>query len=150
MQCPWTIAQHIAFGKHPWEADQRIATLLRSFSSLNRASLDTWQIVHADIAGNFLLEQGKAPAIIDLTLKWSPAGFAEAVMAVDVSVWEGVPLQKVLPLLHPQEAKFVPLAAMRRILEMDTLCRIGGRPESIFDQVPHYEAFAAQYATYVK
>jgi hypothetical protein len=142
---PWTVAQQMAFGNRDWEASSEIAPLLELLGSFEDAKATVWQIIYADIAGNFLFEPGLAPAIIDLTFKWSPAGFAEVVMAVDIVLWEGVSLDDCLRCLSPKEISLIPLAIKRRLLEIDTLHRLGGRPESIFEQVPAYENFIREF-----
>ncbi|KAI1865361.1 uncharacterized protein JN550_008409 [Neoarthrinium moseri] len=49
------------------------------------------QLMHADLAGNVLFDDqsGLAPAIIDLTMYWRPAAYAEAIMVVDGIMWHG-------------------------------------------------------------
>ena len=136
---PWTVAQQIAFGNREWEASPEIARLLDSLRPFEGAMPTDWQIVHADLAGNFLFEPGLDPAIIDLTLKWSPAGFGEAVMAVDIALWEAVSLDECLRCLTTNERRLIPLAIKRRLLEIDTLHRLGGWSKSIFEQVPAYQ-----------
>jgi hypothetical protein len=118
--------------------------------NLDKAPRDSWQIIHADIAGNFLIEPRLDPAIIDLTFKWSPKGFAEAVMAVDMVLWEGIPLKHVLRLLSSSEADLIPLATIRRLLEIDTLHELGGWPESIYNQADRYEEFVELYTANLK
>ncbi len=41
------------------------------------------QLVHMDLLGNVLFEDGKPPGIIDLTFYWRPVAYAEAVVVVD-------------------------------------------------------------------
>lgn len=147
---PWSVAQRVAFGKQAWEASPRLAGIWDSLRDLDHAPRNSWQVSHADISGNFLFEKGLHPAIIDLTLKWSPTGFAEAVMAVDIALWEGVQLEYVLQILSPGEAELIPLAAIRRVLEIDTLHRVGGRPISIYGQVARYEDFVDLYSALTK
>jgi hypothetical protein len=62
-------------------------------------------------------------------------------MALDIVLWEGVRLEDVLSLLEPDESELIPLATIRRLLEMDTLHRLGGFPKTIYDQVEQYEDF---------
>ncbi len=47
------------------------------------------QLVHMDLLGNVLFEDGLPPGIIDLTLYWRPALYAEAVVIVDGLTWWG-------------------------------------------------------------
>lgn len=41
------------------------------------------QLIHMDLLGNVLIEEGEPPGIIDLTFYWRPALYAEAVMVAD-------------------------------------------------------------------
>jgi uncharacterized protein (TIGR02569 family) len=45
------------------------------------------QVVHIDLLGNVLFAEQLAPAVIDPTFYWRPAGYAEAVVAVDAAAW---------------------------------------------------------------
>ncbi len=47
------------------------------------------QLVHMDLLGNVLFEDGLPPGIIDLTLYWRPVLYAEAVVVVDGLTWWG-------------------------------------------------------------
>jgi hypothetical protein len=47
------------------------------------------QFIHADLAGNVLFQEDpkELPAIIDLTLYWRPARYAEAIIVADALTW---------------------------------------------------------------
>jgi uncharacterized protein (TIGR02569 family) len=45
------------------------------------------QLVHIDLLGNVLFADQLAPAVIDPTFYWRPAGYAAAVVAVDAAAW---------------------------------------------------------------
>lgn len=47
------------------------------------------QLVHGDIAGNLLFEEGLAPGVIDFSPFWRPVAYAHAVLAVDAISWMG-------------------------------------------------------------
>jgi uncharacterized protein (TIGR02569 family) len=49
------------------------------------------QFIHADLAGNVLFQEDpkELPAIIDLTLYWRPARYAEAIIVADALTWNG-------------------------------------------------------------
>ena len=77
------------------------------------------QIIHGDISGNILFSKNKLPVIIDLSLYYSPADFALAVMVIDALVWEEVST-KILS-LYKNKKYFIQLllrAELRRILEI--------------------------------
>ncbi|MGH2837223.1 MAG: hypothetical protein ACRDJY_02605 [Thermoleophilaceae bacterium] len=53
-----------------------------------RGPVSAWdQLVHGDLSGNVLFEDGLPPAVIDFSPYWRPKGFASAVVAVDAVVW---------------------------------------------------------------
>ena len=45
------------------------------------------QLVHGDLAGNVLVSEGLAPAILDFSPYWRPPGYALAQLAVDAMLW---------------------------------------------------------------
>jgi len=139
---PWAIADEVAFGFADWSPDDRIASCLERFRRLQSPIIGHWQVIHGDLAGNFLLSPGQAPAIIDFTPKWSPRGFGEAVFGVDVCLWENIPLEIVVSALLPIERRLLPLAASRRLLEIDTLHKMRSLSADIFDQVSAYAGLA--------
>lgn len=136
------MADRIAFGLVDWSPDPRISECLGCFRRLQEGIEACWQVIHGDVSGNFLMQDDLPPAIIDFTPKWSPSGFGEAVMAVDVTLWEGVPWEDVAPFLTPNERQLVPLAAARRLLEVDTRHKMLGLADDVFDQVAAYEGLA--------
>jgi hypothetical protein len=46
-----------------------------------------WQVIHSDIGGNVLFADGLAPAVIDFSPMYRPAGFALATAAFDAIAW---------------------------------------------------------------
>jgi uncharacterized protein (TIGR02569 family) len=62
------------------------------------------QLVHGDLAGNVLFADGQAPAVIDFSPYWRPAGYALAVAAVDVLVWPAAP-PSILDALDSEERR---------------------------------------------
>ena len=144
---PWDLADRIAFGLAEWMPDFRIAKCLERFRRLQAPIGPEWQIIHGDLSGNFLLLDGYAPAIIDFTPKWSPRGFGEAVFAIDVCLWENVPWEAMVFLLSEGESRLLPLAAARRLLEVDTRHRMLHLPDDVFSQVAAYETLAVKLET---
>jgi len=141
---PWAMADKIAFGFAEWTADPRITPCLERFRAQQIPIRGQWQVIHGDLAGNFLIQEGLPPAIIDFTPKWSPGSFGEAVMAIDICLWENVPFEQVTQLLTPNERQLLPLAAARRLLEIDTHHKMHRADESIFTQVDAYENLASE------
>jgi hypothetical protein len=59
---------------------------------LDDVPLGADQLVHADLAGNVLVDRRGAPVIIDVSPSWRPVRWAEAIAAVDSVVWFGAPV----------------------------------------------------------
>ncbi len=57
------------------------------------ADLGREQLVHADLAGNVLLDRAGTPFVIDLSLAWRPPLWAEAVCVLDAVLWLGAPAE---------------------------------------------------------
>ena len=56
-------------------------------SLLDDTDLGTDQLVHADLAGNVLLDARGVPVVIDVAPYWRPALWAEAVCVLDAVLW---------------------------------------------------------------
>jgi hypothetical protein len=90
----WAVADRIAWG----ETDAAVAAgtphldaLLAAREPVNEPA----QLIHADLAGNVLFAHDRSPAVIDLSLSWRPAAFAEAVALVDLAVYGQAPMSAV-------------------------------------------------------
>lgn len=91
---PWTIGDAVAWGdRDPGPflgpaagpvADQ----VRRLLAALRPVSLPA-QLIHADLRGNVLFDDGLPPAVIDFSPLVRPAGFPLAVAAVDTLQWCG-------------------------------------------------------------
>jgi uncharacterized protein (TIGR02569 family) len=71
---------------------QRLHPLLEQLKTLRvwKRPPSPAQVVHIDLLGNVLFAEQLAPAVIDPTFYWRPAGYAEAVVAVDAAAWTTV------------------------------------------------------------
>lgn len=94
----WALAERAAFGSPTgrWEAaatNEPSPDLADLLDQLGRArteeSIGPDQLVHADLAGNLLLDAGGAPLVIDLAPAWRPVLWAEAVAVLDAVLWHG-------------------------------------------------------------
>jgi len=63
--------------------------LLRLAAELQPVPLGPDQLVHADLAGNVLLDAAGAPVVIDIAPSWRPARWAEAICVLDAVLWLG-------------------------------------------------------------
>jgi uncharacterized protein (TIGR02569 family) len=87
----WAVADRVAWG----ETDAAVAAGTPHLERLlgARRPVDApAQLIHADLANNVLFAEGRGPAVIDLSLAWRPAAFAEAVARIDLAVYGGAPL----------------------------------------------------------
>ncbi len=92
----WARAERLAFGAH--EAMTAAAAGTPAAESVRRVQahlsdepLGVDQLVHADLAGNVLLDRWGAPLIIDVSPSWRPVRWAEAIARVDMITWFGAP-----------------------------------------------------------
>lgn len=94
----WALAERAAFGSPTgcWDAASAVqpgtelAGLLEELGlARTDESIGRDQLVHADLAGNVLLDAGGAPVVIDLAPAWRPALWAEAVTVLDAVLWSG-------------------------------------------------------------
>lgn len=63
----------------------------RVVEGLDDTDLGREQLVHADLAGNVLLEASGVPFVIDFSPAWRPPLWAEAVCVLDAVLWHGAP-----------------------------------------------------------
>lgn len=55
----------------------------------------SFQLVHGDLAGNLLFEEGQHPAILDFSFYWRPVEYAEAMVLADGMLWQGFTIEEV-------------------------------------------------------
>jgi len=84
----WAIGDRVAWGELPVESFPRAKHLDRLARCRRPIDLPS-QLIHGDLSGNVLFEQGLPPAIIDFSPYWRPTGFASAIVVADALVWEG-------------------------------------------------------------
>ena len=91
----WARAEHLAFGAVDAlvaAADvARTPIVLQLAAGLTPEPLGAEQLVHADLAGNLLLDPVGAPVVIDVAPAWRPVRWAEAVCVLDSVLWDGAP-----------------------------------------------------------
>lgn len=67
-----------------------IATSLERLEKVKHPIHDlTCQIIHGDLTGNILFEDQSPPGIIDMTVYWRPAEYAEAIIVADGLIGHG-------------------------------------------------------------
>lgn len=88
------------------------------------------QLVHGDLSGNVLCQNGLAPAVIDFTPYWRPALFSLVVVAADAISWYGANamLFDYLP-ERPDRASMLAWAGIYRLVTSDRAAM--SKPESV-------------------
>ena len=112
---PWARADRVAWGEAPVDYPVEYETMLAVLVTGTLPALSP-QRVHGDLTGNVVFAPGLAPGIIDPTLYWRPAAFAEAIVLVD-QVWFSPTLDLSAFADTEALAPMVRRAAARRIAE---------------------------------
>lgn len=98
---PWRQADRYAWDEAALATHlltHRLHPLLQPLEKLRTPDPPRSQVVHLDLLGNVLFTGGAAaPAIIDPTFYWRPAGYSAAIVAVDAAAWTAA---GVAPLEH--------------------------------------------------
>lgn len=112
---PWARADRVAWGEASVDYPSDYVALLAPLLAEPPPALLP-QRVHGDLTGNVVFAEDLAPGIIDPTLYWRPAAFAEAIVLVD-QVWFTSTLD-VSPFADTEAlAAMLRRAAARRIAE---------------------------------
>ena len=85
---PWAVADRVAWGEadpSPFSSVKHVDRLVCALRPVSEAS----QIIHGDLTGNVLFDDGHDPAIIDFSPYWRPPQFASAIVVTDALMWEG-------------------------------------------------------------
>lgn len=88
-QDPWALADRMTWGEQTLVYGPRLEKVVTRLESLIKPVDLESQLIHGDMTGNILFQDGHLPAVIDLSPYWRPAEFATAVIIVDSIVWDG-------------------------------------------------------------
>lgn len=100
----WALAERVAFGEAPAPelGGEPAALVARTLAATGDDPVSgTAQLVHADLAGNVLLDPAGAPVVIDVSPAWRPPRWADAVCVLDFVVRYGAPRAALAPWAHP-------------------------------------------------
>lgn len=86
---PWAVADRMAWGEIPLRCHPRLMELLNELQRWVRPLDLPRQVIHADLLGNILFEEGLPPGIIDFSPFWPPADYALAIAVADALDWHG-------------------------------------------------------------
>jgi len=121
----WATAERIAFGEAPLpDLDPPPADLAaRIRAAIDREPgtavtgepvIGPAQLVHADLAGNVLLDAAGAPVVIDVAPAWRPARWADAVCVLDSVLRHDAPRTALEPWAgRPDRAAMLPAILFR-------------------------------------
>ena len=93
-------------------------------AQLDGADLGREQLVHADLAGNVLLDAAGVPFVIDLSPAWRSPLWAEAVCVLDAVLWHGAPVDALDEWRAGAHRQAMLRAALFRLLS-DEPCDVG-------------------------
>ena len=93
-------------------------------SELDDTDLGREQLVHADLAGNVLLDAAGVPFVIDLSPAWRSPLWAEAVCVLDAVLWHGAPVDALDEWRAGAHRQAMLRAALFRLLS-DEPCDVG-------------------------
>jgi uncharacterized protein (TIGR02569 family) len=85
---PWAVGDRVAWGEIRLAGLGDVRHVPRLAGEIRPISAPS-QLIHGDLTGNVLFDDRLAPAIIDLSPYWRPAGYASAIVVADALVWEG-------------------------------------------------------------
>ena len=85
-------------------------------AGLEPVDLGREQLVHADLAGNVLLDAAGIPFVIDLSPTWRSPLWAEAVCVLDAVLWRDAPADALGEWRHGQQHQAMLRAALFRVL----------------------------------
>jgi uncharacterized protein (TIGR02569 family) len=124
----WAAADLVATGERPFAYDEPFMALYAELAPRLRPLNLPFQVIHGDLSGNFLLCEGSAPAVIDLSPAWAPARMAEGIMLADVITWENAEPHALCPWMSlPEMEQFAWRGIVRRIAEQAEHVRFIGK-----------------------
>lgn len=137
---PWSIADRMIWQETPLVYGPQIAPAMSRLESLMTPISAANQLIHGDMGGNILFDEGLPPAIIDFSPYWRPAEYATAIIIVDSIVWEGADDALINDLENTSLSNQLLLrAAMWRIKTTEEYIRQYGRGS--FEDVKAYSHF---------
>lgn len=112
----FAVADRIAWGERAFDAPEPLTATISRLQRLTRPVTLPDQVVHADLAGNLLFADDMAPAVIDFSPYWRPAGYATAQVVVDAVLWYGAGVDLAAHAAHiPQLEQMVARALLFRL-----------------------------------
>jgi uncharacterized protein (TIGR02569 family) len=124
----WAIGERVAWGELPADDFAFIKHVPRLMEVLRPVDERAAQLVHGDLTGNVLFEDGLPPAVIDFSPYWRPTGFASAIVVGDALLWEGADASLLEAVAHVEDFPQLLIRALIFRAVVDALFR-DGEPE---------------------
>lgn len=86
---PWAIGDAFAWGEQNINVPSRFAGVFDALKARRRPVDLPSQLIHSDIFNNILFHAELPPAVIDISPRWRPKGFADAIAVIDAIGWFG-------------------------------------------------------------
>ena len=116
----WSVADEVTWGEREIGHHPRIAPVIERLRAVLRPVRSQPQLIHGDLGGNLLYEEGLPPAVIDFSPYWRPAGFALGVVVADSLVWDDADETLIDQVTGVDEwLQLLARAELRRVLEID-------------------------------
>ncbi len=128
----WAVGERVAWGELPARDFAHVKHVPQLVAALRPVDANASQLVHGDLTGNVLFEDGLPPAVIDFSPYWRPTGFASAVVVGDALLWEGADKSLLTAVAHVDDFAQLLLRALIFRAVVDALFRAGepARPDS--------------------
>lgn len=85
---PWAVADRVAWGDVT-ATDHLAVPHVRELTRCLRPLEAPAQLIHADLSGNVLFADGRAPLVLDVSPYWRPPLISAAIVIADALVYEG-------------------------------------------------------------
>lgn len=82
----WSRSDRIAWEEERMPEDDVLRRLSDAFRPVDASS----QLIHGDLLGTVMFEEGAPPTIIDWAPYWRPTGYASAIVVADAACWHGL------------------------------------------------------------
>jgi uncharacterized protein (TIGR02569 family) len=118
---PFAEADQLAWDETAAVPPAPLTDTIHRIRSMTRPVHSSDQLIHGDFAGNLLFATGLAPAVIDFSPYWRPAGYAVALTIVDAILWYGEGVGLTARAAHIPELSQLLLRALLFRLTLDGL-----------------------------
>lgn len=86
---PWAIGDAFAWGERDLDIPERFASVFEKLIA-RRDHVDLQsQLIHSDLCNNILFDLRLPPAVIDISPRWRPKLYADAIAVIDAIGWFG-------------------------------------------------------------